>query len=103
LNVERDAWPSRTSWLDSPTISSATPAPQGRPLRTRVLDQGPQPVQGFATFLQNDWDAVANGLTLPWSSGAVEGQVTRIKLIKRRSYGRASFGLLRTFVLAQPP
>ncbi|MFI8770522.1 transposase [Streptomyces sp. NPDC053792] len=67
------------------------------------LDQGPQPVQGFAAFLQNDWDAVVNGLTLPWSSGAVEGQVTRIKLIKRRSYGRASFALLRTLVLAQPP
>ncbi|WP_159107636.1 ISL3 family transposase [Streptomyces ardesiacus] len=70
---------------------------------TRALDQGPQPVQGFAAFLQNDWDAVVNGLTLPWSSGAVEGQVTRIKLIKRRSYGRASFALLRILVLAQPP
>ncbi|MFD9908708.1 transposase [Streptomyces sp. NPDC059063] len=69
----------------------------------RVLDQGPQPIQGFATFLQNDWNAVVNGLTLHWSSGAVEGQVTRIKLIKRRSYGRASFALLRTLVLAQPP
>ncbi|WP_327732927.1 ISL3 family transposase [Streptomyces nojiriensis] len=69
----------------------------------RALDQGPQPVQGFAAFLQNDWDAVVNGLTLKWSSGAVEGQVTRIKLIKRRSYGRASFALLRTLVLAQPP
>ncbi|MFK0239176.1 ISL3 family transposase [Streptomyces vinaceus] len=69
----------------------------------RALDQGPQPVQGFAAFLQNDWDAVVNGLTLPWSSGAVEGQVTRIKLIKRRSYGRASFALSRTLVLAHPP
>ncbi|MEU9945618.1 ISL3 family transposase [Streptomyces lavendulae] len=69
----------------------------------RALDHGPQPIQGFAAFLQNDWDAVVNGLTLQWSSGAVEGQVTRIKLIKRRSYGRASFGLLRTLVLAQPP
>ncbi|MGW7031463.1 ISL3 family transposase [Streptomyces xanthophaeus] len=68
----------------------------------RALDQGPQPVHGFAAFLQNDWDAVVNGLTLHWSSGAVEGQVTRIKLIKRRSYGRASFALLRTLVLAQP-
>ncbi|MGW3520756.1 transposase [Streptomyces hydrogenans] len=68
----------------------------------RALDQGPRPVQSFAAFLQNDWDAVVNGLTLQWSSGAVEGQVTRIKLIKRRSYGRASFALLRTLVLAQP-
>ncbi|MFE6903609.1 ISL3 family transposase [Streptomyces sp. NPDC057717] len=70
---------------------------------SRALAQGPQPVQGFAAFLQNDWDAVVNGLILNWSSGAVEGQVTRIKLIKRRSYGRASFALLRTLVLAQPP
>ncbi|MFI8453498.1 transposase [Streptomyces erythrochromogenes] len=69
----------------------------------RALDQGPQPIQGFAAFLQNDWDAVVNGLTLQWSSGAVEGQVTRIKLIERRSYGRASFAHLRTLVLAQPP
>ncbi|MFD7261679.1 transposase [Streptomyces sp. NPDC059874] len=69
---------------------------------TRALGQKPPPIQGFAAFLQNDWDAVINGLTLSWSSGAVEGQVTRIKLIKRRSYGRASFPL-RTLVLAQPP
>ncbi|MEU7605973.1 hypothetical protein [Streptomyces sp. NPDC041003] len=44
-----------------------------------------------------------NGLTLPCSPGQVENQVTRIKLIKRRSYGRASFALSRTLVLAQPP
>lgn len=69
----------------------------------RALADGPKPIQSFATFLQHDWDAVVNGLTLPWSSGVVEGQVTRIKLIKRRSYGRASFSLLRTLVLAQPP
>ncbi|MEU9234520.1 transposase [Streptomyces subrutilus] len=69
----------------------------------RALADGPKPIQSVATFLQPDWDAVINGLTLPWSSGVVEGQVTRIKLIKRRSYGRASFSLLRTLVLAQPP
>ncbi|GGR01887.1 ISL3 family transposase [Kitasatospora griseola] len=69
----------------------------------RALTNGPQPIQSFAAFLQNDWDAVINGLTLKWNSGAVEGQVTRIKLIKRRSYGRASFPLLRTLVLATPP
>nr|WSW63829.1 transposase [Streptomyces sp. NBC_00998] len=86
------------------------PAPKRSPAanacareRPSTLDQGPPPVQGFAAFLQNDWDAVVNGLTLQWSSGAVEGQVTRIKLIKRRPYGRASFGLLRTLVLTQPP
>ncbi|TDU73505.1 transposase [Streptomyces sp. KS 21] len=69
----------------------------------RALADGPKAIQSFAAFLQHDWDAVVNGLSLPWSSGVVEGQVTRIKLIKRRSYGRASFSLLRTLVLAQPP
>ncbi|OPC76737.1 hypothetical protein B4N89_45465 [Embleya scabrispora] len=69
----------------------------------RVLADGPQPLQSFAISLQTDWDAVVNGPTLQWSSGAVEGQVNRIKFLKRRSYGRASFELLRTLVLAQPP
>ncbi|WP_258054655.1 transposase [Streptomyces sp. Ru71] len=81
-------------------------SPRAARLRTRSMDDlsdGPKQIQSFATFLQHDWDAVVNGFSLPWSSGAVEGQVTRIKLIKRRSYGRASFALLQTLVLAQPP
>ncbi|GAA1994161.1 ISL3 family transposase [Catenulispora subtropica] len=69
----------------------------------QVLEHGSRPLQGFAAFLQNDWDAVVAGLSLPWNSGVVEGHVTRVKLIKRRCFGRASFGLLRTLVLAQPP
>ncbi len=40
-----------------------------------------------------------NGLTLPWSSGVVEGNVNRIKMIKRQMYGRAGFPLLRKRVL----
>ncbi|MFJ6486761.1 transposase [Streptomyces sp. NPDC091682] len=51
----------------------------------RALEDRPSPIQGFAALLQNDWGAVMDGLTLPWSSGAVEGQGTRIRLIKRRS------------------
>jgi transposase len=43
--------------------------------------------------------AVVNGLTLPYSSGAVEGNVNRIKMLKRQMYGRASFDLLRKRVL----
>ena len=69
----------------------------------RALETGSRPIQGFAAFLQNDWDAVVAGLSLPWNSGVVEGHVTRVKLIKRRCYGRASFALLRTLVLAQIP
>jgi transposase len=44
--------------------------------------------------------AVAAGLTLPFSSGAVEGQVNRIKMIKRQVFGRASFDLLRVLLAA---
>ena len=39
------------------------------------------------------------GLTLPWSSGAVEGHVNRIKMLKRQMYGRASPDLLRRRIL----
>ncbi|MET8940354.1 hypothetical protein ABZX28_25580 [Streptomyces rubiginosohelvolus] len=46
-----------------------------------------------------DRDAIIAGLTLPWSSGAVEGHVNRIKMIKRQIYGRAGFNLLRKRVL----
>ena len=59
-------------------------------------------IRGFAAGLLNDVDAVRAGLTQPWSSGAVEGNVNRIKMIKRRMYGRAKRDLLRKRVLARP-
>lgn len=62
----------------------------------------PKPMQGFAGFLRQDLDAVTAGLTLPWSSGAVEGNVNRVKTLKRAMYGRASFSLLRTRILIRP-
>src|SRR6266852_3484949 len=45
--------------------------------------------QTFVTGVQKDRDAVLAGLTLPWSNGALEGNVNRLKLIKRSMYGRA--------------
>jgi transposase len=53
----------------------------------------------FVTGLRRDYQAVRNGLTLSHSSGAVEGNVNRIKMIKRQMYGRAKFDLLRKRVL----
>ena len=47
----------------------------------------------------HDYDAVLNGLTFTWSSGVVEGNVNRIKMIKRQMYSRASFPLFRKRVL----
>jgi transposase len=57
--------------------------------------------QRFAKGLQDDYDAIKAGVTLPWSHGPVEGQITRLKLLKRQMFGRASLALLeRRFVLA---
>ena len=56
-------------------------------------------LHSFARGLNHDHDAVLNGLTLPWSSGVVEGNVNRLKMLKRQMYGRATFGLLRKRVL----
>jgi transposase len=56
-------------------------------------------LHSFARGLKHDHDAVLNGLTLTWSSGVVEGNVNRIKMLKRQMYGRATFGLLRKRVL----
>ncbi|MET9692565.1 transposase [Streptomyces sp. NPDC006514] len=53
----------------------------------------------FINGLERDLAAVTAGLTLPWSSGVVEGHVNRIKMIKRQTYGRAGFTLLRKRVL----
>lgn len=56
-------------------------------------------IRSFASGLRKDWDAVKAGLTLTWSSGAVEGAVNRIKMLKRQMYGRANPDLLRRRVL----
>lgn len=56
-------------------------------------------LQRFTNGLERDKAAVLAGLTLIHSNGQVEGQVTRIKLIKRMMFGRAGFALLRQRVL----
>jgi transposase len=56
-------------------------------------------LRSFAAGLRKDWAAVTAGLTLPYSSGAVEGHVNRIKMIKRQMYGRAKPDLLRKRIL----
>ncbi len=56
-------------------------------------------LESFAHGVEQDKDAVQAGLTLDINNGQVEGQVTRIKLIKRMMYGKAGFALLRQRVL----
>ena len=56
----------------------------------------------FATFangLASDLSAVRAALESEWSNGQVEGQVHRLKLLKRQMYGRANLDLLRARVV----
>ena len=74
-NRDLIAWP---EWLDAAKLTS---------------------LRGFVSGLARDRDAIQAALSLPWSNGPVEGQVHRLKLIKRQMYGRASFDLLKLRVL----
>jgi transposase len=69
---------------------------------TRVeADDQPQ-LHSFANGIRRDQQAVTAGLALPYSSAAMEGNVNKIKMIKRQMYGRASFPLLRKRVILHP-
>jgi transposase len=67
----------------------------------RVDADGAPALRAFATGLDRDLDAVTAGLTLPDSSGPVEGTINRIKMIKHQMFGRANFDLLRKPVLSR--
>ena len=55
-------------------------------------------LKSFAVTMHRDQDAVQAALDLPWTISSVEGQINRIKRIKRTMYGRASFDLLHARV-----
>ena len=86
----------------------------GRLLRKREgqvrLEQGKATVRAsgiakliaFVDGLADDAEAVANGCTMTWSNGMVEGFVNKVKWIKRSSYGQAGFPLLQRRVLLHP-
>jgi transposase len=56
-------------------------------------------MRGFAAGLGQDYVAVAAALEQVWRNGQVEGQINRLKLIKRQMYGRAKLDLLRARML----
>jgi transposase len=65
----------------------------------RATASGLQAFKSFANGLRADYEAVKAGVTLMWSTGPVEGQINRLKMLKRQMYGRAGIGLLRQRVL----
>ena len=71
------------------------------PWLARAADSSLTPLQRFAKGIRDDYEAVKAGVTLPWSNGPVEGQMNRLKMLKRQMFGRARFDLLqRRFLLA---
>ena len=64
----------------------------------RASASGVPELVGFANGLRSDAAAVQAALTTEWSNGPVEGQVNRLKAIKRSMYGRAGMKLLRARV-----
>jgi len=65
----------------------------------RVEQEAEPELRAFAAGLRRDLAVVTAGLTLSYSSGPVEGNVNRVKTIKRQMYGRANLDLLRRRVL----
>ena len=56
-------------------------------------------MQEFARVMERDRAAVENALRYAWSNGQTEGQINKLKLLKRSMYGRANFDLLRRRML----
>ena len=56
-------------------------------------------IGSFANSVEKDQTAVRNAIVSPWSNGQTEGQITRLKLIKRQMYGRAKLDLLQARVV----
>lgn len=94
---------------DAPKLADAVAV--AKRLHCLLRKEGSKPLQdvltaaadtllaGFAASLSRDKDAMQAALDLPWTTSPVEGQVNRIKTIKRSMYGRAGFNLLRARVL----
>jgi len=64
-----------------------------------IADAARSPISSFATGVADDRSAVAAAIDEPWSNGQTEGQITKLKLVKRQMYGRASLDLLRARLL----
>jgi len=67
-----------------------------------VLNSGISEIATFANGLIRDYQSIENAISLPWSNGPVEGNVNKLKTIKRKMYGRASFELIKKRLVLKP-
>ena len=65
---------------------------------TQVIASG----ESSPRTLKQDLSAVEAAVSEPWSNGPVEGQLNRLKMLKRQMYGRAGIELLRARLLPEP-
>ena len=56
----------------------------------------------LARGIARDLAAVRAAITEPWSNGQTEGQINRLKMIKRQMYGRAKLDLLEARLIGAP-
>ncbi len=70
-------------------------------LASWLTDAAGSELASFASGIQADEDAVKAAMIEPWSNGQTEGQITKLKLVKRQMYGRGKIDLLRARI-AQP-
>jgi len=68
-------------------------------LKPWLHDAATGPMSSFARGIRRDVEAVQAALTLPWSTGPVEGKINKLKLVKRSMYGRAGMDLLRSRII----
>ena len=65
-----------------------------------TIETGLAPIMRFARTLNRDYDAVKKAIEMPWSNGQAEGQIKRLKTLKRAMHGRAGPELLRARMLS---
>lgn len=74
----------------------------GRQLNPWLERARPSLIAAFANGVTKDKAAVGAAIVLPWSNGQTEGQVTRLKLVKRQMYGRGKLDLLQARLIGAP-
>jgi transposase len=72
------------------------------PWLKRATNSTLEALRRFAAGLSADYQAVKAGVTLPWSTGPVEGHINRLKMLKRQMFGRAHLDLLGHRFLRTP-
>jgi transposase len=68
----------------------------------QALNTGIHAMVRFVRTLKQDIEAVEAAVSQPWSNGLVEGQINRLKMLKRQMYGRGGTELLRARLLPEP-